>query len=361
MGPDSLHGCDPVVEPYRYDGYGAVTVLDADWSVDGDSLSDVENPYVFTGRRLDAESGLMQYRNRYYDAVLGRFVSRDPLGYLDSLNLSSYVGGRISGVADPSGLYTVHVDVGNPKLPHYFEEHGELWVVTGTIWHTIVDGRVVFAEGVARTSRICAPRPGPPPGPVPGPPCGAPRGKAGGPPRISYEYAGANPEKGIDPLGLFWKTPWGVITSIVKCAGKIGLDRFFVALDLSLSQACKSLRVACSAAGNNPPANPLPYSWPTPDIDPADFLDFLKCLANEGIGFPIFDDSSGVTWHRHVFLSWVCLDNPQEQTLYLAIRGRVTVAVRGVKHAMWVNLGAGECGPRTHGACCCEDYPSGLF
>lgn len=103
MGPDSLHGCDPVVEPYRYDGYGAVTVLDADWSVDGDSLSDVDNPYVFTGRRLDAESGLMQYRNRYYDAVLGRFLTRDPAGYRDGADMYVYAASRPTIGADPEG------------------------------------------------------------------------------------------------------------------------------------------------------------------------------------------------------------------------------------------------------------------
>jgi hypothetical protein len=49
---------ESVVERYRSDAYGAVTVLDADGSADADGLSDVENPYTFTGRRLDDESGL---------------------------------------------------------------------------------------------------------------------------------------------------------------------------------------------------------------------------------------------------------------------------------------------------------------
>mgnify|MGYP006295886051 FL=1 len=40
-------------------------------SGDADGASDVENPYTFTGRRLDLESGLMEYRHRYYDAALG--------------------------------------------------------------------------------------------------------------------------------------------------------------------------------------------------------------------------------------------------------------------------------------------------
>jgi len=92
-----------VVERYRYDAYGAVTVLDADGSADADGLSDVENPYVFTGRRLDVESGLMQYRNRYYSPTLGRFMSRDPQQHHDSHDLYSYVGERPTTRSDPTG------------------------------------------------------------------------------------------------------------------------------------------------------------------------------------------------------------------------------------------------------------------
>jgi RHS repeat-associated protein len=37
------------------------------------------NPYYFSSRRLDPESGLYYFRHRYYDANLGRFLSRDPI------------------------------------------------------------------------------------------------------------------------------------------------------------------------------------------------------------------------------------------------------------------------------------------
>ncbi len=91
------------MERYRYDAYGAATVLDADWSADGDGLSDVSSPYAFTGRRNDAESGLMQYRHRYYSALLGRFLSRDPAGYHDAANLNVFVGCRPTVLTDPNG------------------------------------------------------------------------------------------------------------------------------------------------------------------------------------------------------------------------------------------------------------------
>ena len=53
----------------------------ANWSVLPQQKSTVGNPHLFTGRQLDPETGLYQYRHRYYDPQLGRFVSRDPIGY----------------------------------------------------------------------------------------------------------------------------------------------------------------------------------------------------------------------------------------------------------------------------------------
>ena len=37
------------------------------------------NRYLYTGKELDRESGLMYYEARYMDPVIGRFVSVDPL------------------------------------------------------------------------------------------------------------------------------------------------------------------------------------------------------------------------------------------------------------------------------------------
>ena len=92
------------VERYRYDAYGAATVLNADFSDDADNASDVENPFTYTARRLDSESGLMYYRNRQYSVTLGRFISRDPIGYASGLNLYEYAAGIATRLVDPTGL-----------------------------------------------------------------------------------------------------------------------------------------------------------------------------------------------------------------------------------------------------------------
>jgi RHS repeat-associated protein len=67
---------------------------DANFGVDADQLSDVENVYLYTGREYDRETGLQHSRYRYYAPHLGRFLNRDPIGYLGGANLYEYVDGR---------------------------------------------------------------------------------------------------------------------------------------------------------------------------------------------------------------------------------------------------------------------------
>lgn len=66
--------------------------------------SAVGNPYLFTGREYDPESGLYYYRNRYYSPELGRFLEPDPLGYTDGMNLYAYVNQNPVNYVDPMGL-----------------------------------------------------------------------------------------------------------------------------------------------------------------------------------------------------------------------------------------------------------------
>ena len=61
------------------------------------------NPIRFQGQQEDAETGLRYNRYRYYDPVLGRFVSRDPIGLVGGLNAYQYAPNPGQWI-DPLGL-----------------------------------------------------------------------------------------------------------------------------------------------------------------------------------------------------------------------------------------------------------------
>ena len=84
------------------DGSGAVTETFV-YSPYGESSTVTGNPYRFTGRRLDAETGLYYYRARYYSPKLGRFLQTDPIGYDADLNYYAYVSSDPVNMTDPKG------------------------------------------------------------------------------------------------------------------------------------------------------------------------------------------------------------------------------------------------------------------
>lgn len=60
--------------------------------------------YGYTGREPDLSTGLTYYRARYYDASLGRFISRDPMGMSAGINVYAYVDNNPTNFTDPSGM-----------------------------------------------------------------------------------------------------------------------------------------------------------------------------------------------------------------------------------------------------------------
>jgi RHS repeat-associated protein len=61
-----------------------------------------ENSSQYTGREND-NNGLYFYRARYYDPILKRFISEDPIGLAGGINSHAYVEGDPVSLTDPTG------------------------------------------------------------------------------------------------------------------------------------------------------------------------------------------------------------------------------------------------------------------
>ncbi|MFP4029895.1 MAG: RHS repeat domain-containing protein, partial [Candidatus Brocadiia bacterium] len=93
-----------VIERYAYTAYGEPSVLNKNGMPV--PRSKVGNRYLFQGRRLDEESALYYFRHRMMSGKLGRFLQRDPVGYVGSTNLHlGFLGAPIVR-KDPLGLQT---------------------------------------------------------------------------------------------------------------------------------------------------------------------------------------------------------------------------------------------------------------
>ena len=82
-----------VAQAYEYDSFGNIA----------NQTGNIVNPFTYTGREYDSETGLYFYRARYYDAHAGRFINEDPIGFAGGINLFAYVGNSPINFIDPSG------------------------------------------------------------------------------------------------------------------------------------------------------------------------------------------------------------------------------------------------------------------
>jgi RHS repeat-associated protein len=101
---------------YIYDGKANVTaLLDSNYAVAAAYKYDpfgrlmartgtLTQPYQFSTKPYDAQTGLSFYGYRFYSPVLGRWLNRDPVGEKGGFNLYGFVGNNPANRIDPYGL-----------------------------------------------------------------------------------------------------------------------------------------------------------------------------------------------------------------------------------------------------------------
>ena len=108
---------------YEYGPFGETLVVEE---------NGVSNPFHFSTKYLDSETGLYYYGYRYYNPMSGRWLSRDPIGERGGVNLYGFVKNQCQSGFDYLGLKLEELEVnwntvttggnGGGKAEYLFED-----------------------------------------------------------------------------------------------------------------------------------------------------------------------------------------------------------------------------------------------
>ena len=122
-----------IIQRFAYQPFGTVQFLTANYATNTNTSAWTT---LFTGRELDPESGLYYFRARYWHSILGVFIGRDPLKYVNGGSL--YAGQFVPTAMDPHGtdVYLITnenavvgnghsaIIVGNPETGYSIYSYG---------------------------------------------------------------------------------------------------------------------------------------------------------------------------------------------------------------------------------------------
>lgn len=100
---------DQLGTPLRVTNKSGVVVWAADYDAFGAAAvrTNVQEPFSnnlrFPGQYFDIETGLHYNDRRYYDPSIGRYLTRDPIGFAGGVNLYAYAAGNPINFTDPTG------------------------------------------------------------------------------------------------------------------------------------------------------------------------------------------------------------------------------------------------------------------
>lgn len=111
---------------YTYDSFGKLTGF----------TGTITNAFQYTGREFDPETGIYEYRARYYDQTIGRFITDDPKRFKADVNFYRYVSDNPANFVDPWGLEPIGPY--NPGFRPYGSPPGDSafrhWPFNGNLW-----------------------------------------------------------------------------------------------------------------------------------------------------------------------------------------------------------------------------------
>jgi RHS repeat-associated protein len=68
-----------------------------------ESKGEIFNPWQYAAKRFDPDINLIDFGNRFYSPVLGRWITTDPAGFINGMNLYSFLRSNPFKYVDPDG------------------------------------------------------------------------------------------------------------------------------------------------------------------------------------------------------------------------------------------------------------------